>query len=96
MQAAPDEDIFELAARDGRIIVSADTDFGTILALREATKPSVILIRRSSGRRPDAQAALLLRQLPQIADSLERGSVVVIEDERVRIRSLPIGGDPER
>ncbi len=96
MQAATDEDIFELAAREGRIIVSADTDFGTIPALRKTVEPSVILLRRSSGRRPDEQAELILGQLPRVEDSLERGSVVVIEDERVRIRSLPIGGDPDR
>ena len=35
MQDAKDEDIFEFAAKDEFIIVSADTDFGTLLALRE-------------------------------------------------------------
>jgi predicted nuclease of predicted toxin-antitoxin system len=96
MQAATDEEIFDLAVREGRVIVSADTDFGTILALRRTAEPSVVLFRRSSGRRPDAQAKLLLEQLPRIADSLERGSVVVIEEDRLRIRGLPIGGEPGR
>jgi predicted nuclease of predicted toxin-antitoxin system len=96
MQAATDEEIFDLAAREDRVIVSADTDFGTILALRRTAEPSVVLFRRSSGRRPDAQAKLLLEQLPRIADSLERGSVVVIEEDRIRIRALPIGGEPGR
>ncbi len=36
MQAAADEMIFERAALEVRIIVSADTDFGTLLSLREA------------------------------------------------------------
>jgi predicted nuclease of predicted toxin-antitoxin system len=35
MQAAPDTEIFELAATEERIVVSADTDFGTLLALRK-------------------------------------------------------------
>jgi predicted nuclease of predicted toxin-antitoxin system len=96
MQAATDEEIFDLTVREGRVIVSADTDFGTILALRRTAEPSVVLFRRSSGRRPDAQAKLLLEQLPRIADSLERGSVVVIEEDRLRIRGLPIGGEPGR
>jgi predicted nuclease of predicted toxin-antitoxin system len=96
MQAATDEEIFDLAVREGRVIVSADTDFGTILALRRTAESSVVLFRRSSGRRPDAQAKLLLEQLPRIADSLERGSVVVIEEDRLRIRGLPIGGEPGR
>ena len=33
MAAADDEDIFDLAAREERVIVSADTDFGTLLSL---------------------------------------------------------------
>ena len=92
MQAATDEEIFDFAAREGCILVSADTDFGTILALRRTAEPSVVIFRRSSGRRPERQAKLLLEQLPRVAHSLERGSVVVIEENRLRVRALPIGG----
>jgi predicted nuclease of predicted toxin-antitoxin system len=96
MQAATDEEIFEVAAGEGRAIVSADTDFGTILALRRTAEPSVLIFRRSSGRRPEDQGRLLLRQLPRISDALERGSVVVIEEDRLRIRALPIVEDTDR
>ena len=96
MQAATDEEIFEVAINDGRTIVSADTDFGTILALRRIAEPSVLIFRRSSGRRPEEQARLLLRQLPRIADALERGSVVVIEEDRLRIRGLPMVRDTDQ
>jgi predicted nuclease of predicted toxin-antitoxin system len=40
MHAASDEEIFERAALDDRVVVSADTDFGTLLAIRKQTKPS--------------------------------------------------------
>lgn len=91
IQNADDELIFERAAREERVLVSADTDFSNILALREETKPSVILFRRASQRRPSSQVALLLAHLPSVMDHLEKGAVVVFEETRVRIRSLPFG-----
>jgi len=92
MQDAKDEDIFEFAAKDEFIIVSADTDFGTLLALRELAKPSVILFRRGTQRRPEKQVSLLITNLPSITDELEYGAVVVFEEKRIRVRRLPVGG----
>jgi predicted nuclease of predicted toxin-antitoxin system len=92
LAAADDETIFALAASEERVVVSADTDFGTLLALREETRPSVILLRRISQRRPADQAALLLANLPNLTDALEGGSIVVFMEDRIRVRALPIGG----
>lgn len=92
LQQASDEVIFARAAQEGRTVVSADTDFGTLLALRRETRPSLILFRRGTGRRSGRQVALLVANLPAVAESVEKGAVVVFEDERVRVRDLPIGG----
>ena len=90
MQAAKDEAVFERAAREDRVIISADTDFGTILALRQSVKPSVILLRWPMLRIAAAQTTVLLSNLPNIASDLISGSIVVIEEHRIRIRRLPI------
>ena len=90
MHAATDEAIFERAALESRVVVSADTDFGTLLALREVTSPSVILFRTASLRRADDQVALILAALPSTEAALRRGAVVVLERHRLRLRDLPI------
>jgi predicted nuclease of predicted toxin-antitoxin system len=93
LQRAADEEVFLRAEAENRIIVSADTDFGTLLALRSAKKPSIIIFRRGSERRPDQQLALLLAHLAEIKDDLEAGGIVIFEQTRIRIRSLPVSSE---
>lgn len=90
LERASDDAIFDRAATDDRVVVSADTDFGTLLAARSTQKPSVIQFRGPGSRRPEALARLLLANLPQCLDALLSGSIVTLEPARVRIRSLPI------
>ena len=70
--------------------LSADTDFATILALRNKSKPSFILFRRGTERRPEQQIRLLMSNIIAIQKDLDQGSIIVFEQHRIRIRSLPV------
>ena len=60
LQHADDDAIFDRAAVEGRILVTADADFGTLLAVRSSRQPSVIQFRGEGSRTPDALARTLL------------------------------------
>jgi predicted nuclease of predicted toxin-antitoxin system len=57
---ADDETILARALVEERAVVTADTDFVTMLALTGAELPSVVLVRRDTGRRVAALASLLV------------------------------------
>lgn len=85
----PDDQIMALAERDHRILISADTDFGELLANSAVLAPSLILIRRSD-KRAGPLAAVIIANLAPIEDDLDAGALVVISDTRVRTRRLPV------
>ncbi len=90
LATADDKVIFDRAALEDRVVVSADTDFGTLLALRQETKPSFILFRGAISRKPTDQAMLIIHNLPQVEADLNSGAIVKIEPGRVKVRMLPI------
>ena len=94
-RGAPDGVVMQLARLQERVLVSADTDFGELLARSHHSEPSVVLFRGDEVE-PTALAATLLANLDQVEQTLTAGAIVVILDDRIRVRSLPIGADSEQ
>lgn len=87
--SSSDDVVFERAAAEGRVLIAADTDFGTILAGRRAVAPSVVIVR-TARKATEYVLGLLQSNLPLLRDDLAAGSVVVFEDGRIRVRRLAI------
>ena len=51
-----------------------------------------LLFRGVTTRRPEKQIKVLLANLPDLTESLEKGCVVVFDQNSIRVRNLPIGG----
>jgi predicted nuclease of predicted toxin-antitoxin system len=88
---ASDDEILDHAIGDQRVIISFDTDFGSLLAFRRLTSPSFILIRSSDPLTPDQQADMITANLAAIRDDLVAGAIVVFARGHLRVRRLPVG-----
>ena len=86
---ASDEEIMRYAAAQGYTVLTHDQDFSTLLALSQAGKPSVVLLRLSS-LRVEKVGARVLKAVKAVEQDINAGAIVVIEDNRVRVRSLPM------
>ncbi len=90
IQHADDTTIFQRAFEEDRVIISADTDFGYLLANWDKNKPSAILFRKGIERNPIKQFEILeLNLKDEVTQAIEKGSIVIIEPMRIRIKSLP-------
>jgi predicted nuclease of predicted toxin-antitoxin system len=86
---ASDDQVMQVAAAEGRILLSADTDFGELLAIGQHLAPSFVLLRGLTGA-PDHRLRLLADNLDQVEDDLLAGAIVVFTEDRIRIRRLPV------
>lgn len=84
-----DVDIMRRARNDGRLIVTLDSDFHTIMALSMATNPSVIRIR-IEGLKAEEMAGLIGNVIEKTGDDLTEGAIVSVTENRIRVRSLPV------
>lgn len=75
---------------DRRVILTFDLDFGEVLALGVLDKPSVIIFRLAD-ERSNSVNQRLATVLPECAEELASGALILVEDTRYRLRKLPIG-----
>ena len=89
LAGAPDDQVLARADVGRRILLSADTDFGEILARSLNVTPSVILVRRPD-RSAKALVSVLLANIVGLTEDLTSGAFIVITTDRIRIRNLPM------
>lgn len=90
LQRLPDPEVFLKAAREERILVTFDLDFGEIISLSGGSEISVIVLRLRNPRL-DRVLNRLENAIAQTAGALVAGAIVSVDDDRHRVRKLPIG-----
>ncbi len=89
LSRSTDRQILEFARNEQRVIITLDSDFHTILALTNASTPSVIRIRLEGLRGPDL--ALLIKKLwPRVEPQVKKGAMVTVTESGIRIRNIPV------
>jgi predicted nuclease of predicted toxin-antitoxin system len=90
LEHAADEVILDRARELDRIVVSSDTDFGSLLAAQRARGPSMVLTREIEAYPASEIAELLLAALAVAGDVLAEGAIIVVGRQDVRVRRLPL------
>jgi predicted nuclease of predicted toxin-antitoxin system len=89
IERAADELVLARAMREQRVLVTADLDFPRLMALAGAGGGGLILFR--GGNYSGAQTLQLLqRTLETLLPEEIENSVVVVEETRIRRRTLPL------
>jgi predicted nuclease of predicted toxin-antitoxin system len=79
----------EKARGEDRILLTFDLDYGDLLAASGQRLPSVIIFRLRD-QTPAVVTPRLLEVLSQQAAPLSAGVIITVEDNRYRVRALPI------
>ncbi len=85
---AEDVTIMAWARDNGYVVFTRDLDFGTLLATTNAHGPSVIQVR-SKDVMPQTLGNLLVEIIYQHESTLERGVLLTVTEDKVRLRTLP-------
>jgi len=87
--SAPDSLLASHALSNDMIVMTQDLDFGALLAASGNSGPSVVQIR-AGDTSPESIGQEVIMALKQLSDELEKGALVTVDIERLRVRMLPI------
>lgn len=89
LQRLPDPEILAKAARENRIVLTFDLDFGELLAAAGSALPSAIIFRLRN-QTAESVTPRLEQLLEQEFEQISGGAVVIVEESRCRLRRLPL------
>ncbi len=89
MNRSLDAEILSKAKDEGRIVLTCDLDFGGLLSASGESSPSVIIFRLEN-ETPANVIKRLNQVLQESPDALIKGSIIVVEEGRYRVRKLPV------
>jgi predicted nuclease of predicted toxin-antitoxin system len=89
LQRMGDPEIMKKAVDEQRVLVTFDLDFARLIALQRVAWPSVILLRLTQFT-TDQVNRRLEDVVQRYTAELESGAILVLDDDRVRIRALPL------
>ncbi len=87
--SASDKQIMAWARENDFTVFTHDLDFGAILAASDAHSPSVVQVRTPDPT-PGHCASVIIEVLANHAVALEAGALISVDENRARIRILPL------
>lgn len=93
LSRAADEAVLEKARIEKRVVLTMDLDFGYLLSISQARLPSVVLFRLED-ESSEMVNERLKSVLVQCGDDWEAGAIISVNEETIRVRRLPIAGEP--
>jgi predicted nuclease of predicted toxin-antitoxin system len=84
-----DSELMQWAAEHDHIVLTADLDFGAILAATQRNRPSIVQVR-SDILTPRSIGSVVLAAIRQTRQELLDGAIVSIDPGRARLRILPL------
>ena len=86
---AKDREILTWARTQQQVVFTHDLDFGAILAATDADSPSVLQMRTQDPT-PEQCAQIVVDILTRYADALAAGALISVDENRARVRLLPL------